>query len=169
MAWWGRRVWHLSRWRTACVVLYFTDGANSPVRFLFLSPSLSVIMNKITLVTDWWNHDGLQGWFQRFILAERWPSVSAATVFPLILWPFACATFPSGYFAKWGLPLRQEMWYTQLDRVYFWSEEEVWVGEKVCATVFPLPALEVWGSGEKAPSSSSDRIMRLLKGTLKKK
>lgn len=42
MTWWGRRVWHLSRWRTACVVLYFTDRANSLLRSLSPYPSFSL-------------------------------------------------------------------------------------------------------------------------------
>lgn len=41
---------------------------------------LSVVVNTINPVTDWWDRDCLQGWFRRFILA-RWPSAFAAEVF----------------------------------------------------------------------------------------
>lgn len=163
MSWWGRRVWHLSRWRTACVVLYFTDRANSLVRSLslLLSLPLSVIMNKITPVTDWWNHDGLQGWFQWFILADHWPSVSVAMVF-LLIFDLRMCDVPLQLFFQVRSSSSAGDGYTQLAGVYFWFEKEVWVGRK-CAQLFFLYEPLRFEDLERRAVSCSDGIMRLLK------
>lgn len=132
-----------------CIVFHRQSQLSRSLSFSHArSPSLSVIMNKITLVTDWWNHDGLQGWFQWFILAEHWPSVSVATVFLFIfdlshVWLSPLAILPSEIF----LLGRRWMHTIGLSLFFVLGGSLGW--EKVCTTVFPLPAPEVWGSGEK--------------------
>lgn len=134
VAWWGRRVWHLSIWRTACVCIIFHGQSQlSRLSLWFLSSSLSVVMNKIALVTDWLNQESIGGAYFGSALTIR---IGGLGISPH-LWPFRKLTFPSGYTAKWALPQRQGGGCTQLAQVYFWSEEDVWVGRK-CAQLFFL-------------------------------
>lgn len=132
-----------------CIVLHRRSQLSRSLSFsLARSPSLSVIMNKITLVTDWWNHDGLQGWFQWFILAEHWPSVSVAVTFLRIfdlphvrLSPLAILSSEVFLFGR--------RWMHTIGPSLFLIRGGSLGWEKVCRTVFPLPAPEVCGSGEK--------------------
>lgn len=83
------------------------------------------------------------------------------------LWPFACATFPSGCFAKWGLPLRQEVDTRNWPEFIFDPRRKFRLGESVrnCFS-FTSP----WGlkNPKRSAVSRSDRIMRLLKCAFKK-
>lgn len=115
-------------------------------RRLARSPSLSVIMNKITPVTDWWNHDGLQGWFQWFILAERWPSVSVAAVFLLLfdlshVWLSPLAVLPSEVFL-----FRREMDAHDWPEFIFDPRRKFGLGESVrnCFSFTSPWGLRVW-------------------------
>lgn len=118
VAWCGRRVWHLSIWRTACACIRF-HGQSQLSRSFGFSLARSV---SSWIKSHWWRIDRIKNQLERLTLARR---------------PFRMLTFPSGYTAKWALPQQQGGGCTQLARVYFWSEEDVWVGRK-CAQLFFL-------------------------------
>lgn len=110
-----RQVRHVPIWSTACVVLYFLNRANRLMCWIPLALTLSVIVNKVTLVMDWLN---------QALIGEAF---------------FGLLTFlPLGYIAKWVLPRRQEVDAHNWPGVYFQSQEDVWVGRK-CARHFLFP------------------------------
>lgn len=129
---WQTSLTSLHMENSLCV--YYISRADPTLSFVwFLSSSLSVVMNKITLVTDWPNQESIGEAYFGLALAS-W--IGGLGVSPH-LWPFRMLTFPSGYTAKWALPKQQGGGCTQLAQVYFWSEEDVWVGRK-CAQLFFL-------------------------------
>lgn len=169
IAWWGRRVWHLSRWRTACVVLYFTDQANSLARSLSLLLTLPLALSS-SIKSHWWQIDGIMMVYRVDFSGLFWLSTD-----PLYLWPrcfsssltFHMCDFPLSLFCQVRSSSLAGGGYTQLAWVYFRSKEEVWVGRK-CAQLFFLYQPLRFEDLERSAVSCSDRIMRLLKCTLKK-
>ena len=129
-----------------CCIVFHRQSQLSRSLSRACSRSLSVIMNKITPVTDWWNHDGLRGWLQWFILAEHWPFSICGSGVPPHPWPLACVTFPSGYFAKWGLPPRREVDAHNWPEFIFDPRRKFGLGESVhkCFSFSSSWSLRIW-------------------------
>lgn len=125
-------------------------------------------MNKITLVTDWLNHDGSQGWLEWLILAGHWPSVSVATAFLLVFdlshaWLSPLAILLSELF------LIGRRWMHTIGPSLFLNRGGCLGWEKVCTTVLFFYQPLKFEDLERSAVSCSDWIMRLLRGNSQEK
>lgn len=143
MVWWGRRFWHLSRWRTACVVLYFTHWANSVAGSSSLSLSWWIKSNQ-------WLIDGIMIVYRVDFSGLFWLSTDSYYLrlqcFSSSLTFFTCTTFPFHYSAKWGLPLCQEMDTHDRPRFIFGPRRKFSLGESVrkCFFLSSHWGLRIW-------------------------